>query len=207
MLVADVMTSPAVSIRRGATLEDAIQLLGAAGISALPVVDAELRVVGIISEADVLREPLPPDPRAHLRPQEAISRRDRTVDEVMTVDAVCATTHTDCSDVALALADTGWKSMPVVEEGRLVGMVSRSDILRSLAVPDTVITQAVLGAFAAAGHPEWVAVVRSGHVTIDPPDTNLVEAALATAATVPGVRSVQLGSTEEAPDHEVGREA
>lgn len=207
MLVADVMTSPAVSIRRGATLEDAIQLLGAAGISALPVVDAKLRVVGIISEADVLREPLPPDPRAHLRPQEAISRRDRTVDEVMTVDAVCVTTHTDCSDVALALADTGWKSMPVVEEGRLVGMVSRSDILRSLAVPDTVITQAVLGAFAAAGHPEWVAVVRSGHVTIDPPDTNLVEAALATAATVRGVRSVQLGSAEEAPDHEVGREA
>jgi CBS domain-containing protein len=206
MLVADVMTSPAMSIRRGAPLEDAIRLLGTAGISALPVVDAELRVVGIISEADVLREPLPRDPRAHLWPQEAVPRRDRTVDDVMPVDAVCVTTHTDCSDVALALADTGWKSMPIVEDGRLVGMVSRSDILRSLAVPDKVITQAVLGSFAAAGHPEWVAVVRSGHVTVDPPDSDLAEAALATASTVPGVRSVQLGSTEEGPVHELGRE-
>jgi CBS domain-containing protein len=205
MLVADVMTSPVVSVRRGAPLENAIQLLGAAGISALPVVDAELRVVGIVSEADILREPLPSDPRAHLRPSEATVRRDRTVDDVMTVDAVCVTTHADCSDVALALADTGWKSMPVVQDGRLVGMVSRSDIMRSLAVPDTVITQAVLGAFAAAGHPEWAAVVRSGHVTVDPPDADLAEAALATASTVPGVRSVQLGSVAEGTDHEVGQ--
>ncbi|TPG17953.1 CBS domain-containing protein [Pedococcus bigeumensis] len=206
MLVADVMTSPAVSIRRGAPLEEAIQLLGAARISALPVVDAELRVVGIVSEADILREPLPRDPRAHLWPPEAIVRRDLTVDDVMTDDTVCVTAHTDCSDVALALADTGWKSMPVVEDGHLVGMVSRSDILRSLAVPDEITTQAVLGAFAAAGHPEWVAVVRSGHVTVDPPVTDLGEAALATASTVPGVRSVQLGSPAEDPDHEAGPE-
>ena len=204
MLVADVMTSPAVSLRRGTPLDDAIQLLGAAGISALPVVDGELRVVGIVSEADILREPLPRDPRAHLRPSESTPRRDRTVDDVMTVDAVCVTAHADCSDVALALADTGWKSMPVVADGRLVGMVSRSDILRSLAVPDAVITQAVLGAFAAAGHPEWAAVVSSGHVTVDPPAADLVEAALATASTVPGVRSVQLGSAAEGLDHEVG---
>jgi CBS domain-containing protein len=206
MLVADVMTSPVVSIRPGAPLEDAIQLLGVAGISALPVVDAELRVVGIVSEADILREPLPPDPRAHLWPSGTTVRRDRTVNDVMTVDAVCVTAHTDCSDVALAMADTGWKSMPVVEDGRLVGMVSRSDILHSLAVPDTVIAQAVLGAFAAAGHPEWLAVVRSGHVTVDPPDTDLADAALATASTVPGVRSVQLGSAAEGPDHEAGPE-
>ena len=206
MLVADVMTSPAVSIRRGAPLEDAIQLLGVAGISALPVVDAELRVVGIVSEADILREPLPADPRAHLWPPEAIVRRDLTVNDVMTVDAVCVTAHTDCSDVALALADTGWKSMPVVQDGHLVGIVSRSDILRSLAVPDEITTQAVLGAFAAAGHPEWVAVVRSGHVTVDSPDTDLGEAALATASTVPGVRSVQLRSAAENPDHEAGPE-
>ena len=204
MLVADVMTSPAVSLRRGTPLDDAIQLLGAAGISALPVVDGELRVVGIVSEADILREPLPRDPRAHLRPSESTPRRDRTVDDVMTVDAVCVTAHADCSDVALALADTGWKSMPVVADGRLIGMVSRSDILRSLAVPDAVITQAVLGAFAAAGHPEWAAVVSSGHVTVDPRDADLVDAALATASTVPGVRSVQLGSAADGLDHEVG---
>jgi CBS domain-containing protein len=204
MLVADVMTSPAVSLPRGAPLEEAIQLLGTAGISALPVVDPDQRVVGIVSEADILREPLPRDPRAHLRPSEATLRQDHTVDEVMTVDAVCATPHSDCADVAQALADTGWKSMPVVDDGRLVGMVSRSDILRSLAVPDAVITLAVQRAFAAAGHPEWSAVVHSGHVTVAAPDADSVEAALATASTVPGVRSVQLGPTAEDPDPEEG---
>lgn len=206
MLVADVMTTAVVSIRRGAPIEDAIDLLGTAGVSALPVVDAEQRVVGILSEADILREPLPRDPRAHLRPTELTLPADVTVDEVMTVDAVCVTAHADCSEVALTLADTGWKSMPVVDAGRLVGMISRSDILRSLAVPDTVLTEAVHRAFAQAGHPEWAAVARSGHVTILPRDADSGQAAIATASTVPGVRSVQLGSLGAGPDPAEGRE-
>lgn len=199
MLVADVMTAPVVSITRDRPLEEAIRLLGTAGISALPVVDAQQGVVGILSEADILRQPLPQDPRSHLRPVEPSPLTDLLVEDVMTVDAVCALAHTDCSEVALALADTGWKSMPVVEDGRLVGMVSRSDILRALAVPDALLTQAVLGAFAAAGHPEWVAVVHSGRVTVEPPPPDLVEAALATASTVPGIRSVELGPHPSAP--------
>lgn len=206
MLVADVMTTPVVSIRRGAPIEDAIDLLGTAGVSAIPVVDAEQRVVGILSEADILREPLPRDPRAHLRPTEMALPRERTVDEVMTVDAVCVTAQADASEVALTLADTGWKSMPVVDAGRLVGMVSRSDILRSLAVPDTVLTEAVQRAFAEAGHPEWEAVARSGHVRVVAPEGNSVQAALATASTVPGVRSVQPGSPVAGSDLAKGRE-
>lgn len=205
MLVADVMTTPAVRVRCGAPIEDAIHLLGTTGISALPVVDVEQRVVGILSEADVLREPLPRDPRAHLRPSATALVRDRIVDEVMTVDAVCVTAHTDCSEVSQTLAETGWKSMPVVDDGRLVGMVSRSDILRALAVPDIVIRQAVLSAFAAAGYPEWAAVVSSGHVTIAAPGPGLAEAALATASTVPGVRSVQLGSPAQDADPRMGQ--
>jgi CBS domain-containing protein len=204
MLVSDVMTAPALSVRRGAPLSDAIRLLGSAGISALPVVDDERRVVGVVSEADVLREPLPLDPRAHLRPTEETVSHDRIVDEVMTVDPVCVTRQADCAEVALTLADTGWKSMPVVEDGRLVGVVSRSDILRSLSVPDAALSLAVHAAFAAAGHPEWVAVVRSGHVTVAPPPHDLAEAAIGTASTVPGVRSVQLGPWSQDPDREMG---
>jgi predicted transcriptional regulator len=195
-----------VSLRCGASLDHAIQLLAAAGISALPVVDVDDRVVGILSEADILREPLPRDPRAHLRPSEPTIATDRVVEDVMTVDAVCATAHSDCSDVAQTLADTGWKSMPVVEDGRLVGMVSRSDILRSLAVPDAALAVAIQDAFAAAGHPEWVAVVHSGQVTVVPPEPALSEAALATAATVPGVRSVQLGASVENGSQKTGPE-
>lgn len=196
MLVGDVMTAPALSIPSGATVEDAIRLLGSAGITALPVVDEGNRVVGILSEADILREPLPRDPRAHLRPTGATEPLESLVDDVMTVDPVCVTPHADCADIAQTLADTGWKSLPVVEGRRLVGMVSRSDILRSLAVPDEVVALAVRSAFAAAGHPEWVATVHSGHVTVGAVPSHLTDAALGTAATVPGVRSVGTGPVE-----------
>jgi CBS domain-containing protein len=205
MLVGEVMTAPALSIRADAAIDDAIRLLGTAGVTALPVVDEDERVVGILSEADILREPLPRDPRAHLRPSEATEPQDGLVGDVMTVDPLCVTAHADCADVALTLADTGWKSLPVVEGGgQLVGMVSRSDILRSLAVPDEVVAGAVRSAFDAAGHPEWRATVHSGHVTIDPVPAHLTEAALGTAATVPGVRSARMAATDTAVEGRAG---
>lgn len=193
MLVAEVMTTPAMSIRREAPLTEAIAVLGSQGISAVPVVDERDVVVGILSEADILRQSLPEDPRAHLRPIEPVSALDSVVGEVMTVDPVCVPPHGDCADVAQVLADTGWKSMPVVEDGRLVGMVSRSDILRSLARSDADLTTAVAAAFAAAGHPEWTATVRAGQVYVVCPDADLEAAAVATASTVAGVRGVQPG--------------
>lgn len=192
MLVSDIMSTSVVSIHRDAQLSEAIALLAGRGVSALPVVDPEGRLVGILSEADVLRQSLPRDPRAHLRPTDPAPDREPTVDDVMTVDPVHVTRHGDCADVGQVLADTGWKSMPVVEDGRLVGMVSRSDIVRALAVDDTGLAAALREAFTAAGHPEWVPVVRAGHVTLSPHPGRLAEAALAIASTVAGVRSVQL---------------
>lgn len=194
MLVAEVMTTPAESIRPEATLEDAIAKLGRARISALPVVDSDQRVVGIVSEGDVLRHRLPADPRAHLRPVAPTSAAEPTVDAIMTADPSCATLRQDCADVALTLARRGWKSMPVVDdERRLLGVVSRSDFLRTLSQPDAVLSTAVQSAFAQAGHPEWRATVNDGHVSVNPRVGNLADAALATAATVAGIRSVALG--------------
>ena len=100
-----------------------------------------------------------------------------------------------------------WPSatVPVVEGGgQLVGMVSRSDILRSLAVHDEVVAGALRSAFDAAGHPEWRATVHSGHVTVDPVPAHLTEAALGTASTVPGVRSVRMAPTGTAVDGRAG---
>ncbi|MFC7488586.1 HPP family protein [Knoellia sp. CPCC 206453] len=194
MLVAEVMTTPAESIRSEATLEDAIAKLGRARISALPVVDSDQRVVGIISEGDVLRHRLPADPRAHLRPTAPTSAAEPTIEAIMTADPSCATLRQDCAEVALTLARRGWKSMPVVDdEHRLLGVVSRSDFLRTLSQPDAVLSTAVHCAFAQAGHPEWRATVHDGHVTVNPRVGNLADAAMATAATVAGIRSVALG--------------
>lgn len=197
VLVAEIMTAPAESIHPEAKLEEAIRALGRARISALPVVDQDQHVVGIISEGDVLREQLPADPRAHLRPTAPTSAIEREIQEVMTADPECANSRQDSAEVAITLARHGWKSMPVVdEEGRLVGMVSRSDFLGALSRPDTILADAVHDAFAKAGHPEWRATVRHGHVTVSPRAGHLGDAAMATAATVAGVRSVELGERQ-----------
>ncbi|KGN40703.1 CBS domain-containing protein [Knoellia aerolata] len=193
MLVADVMTSPALSLPLGAPLEEAIAILGRSRISSLPVVDEHGVVVGIVSEGDVLRDQLPRDPRAHLRASLPTLARDRTVDDLMTADPRCVTSATDSSEVAQTLAAKGWKSMPVVDDGgHLVGVVSRSDILRAMAVPDVELVAAIQQALAEAGLPEVTASVTGGHVTVHPDRSDLGPAAMAVAATVPGIRSVQL---------------
>ncbi|MEO7270087.1 MAG: CBS domain-containing protein [Knoellia sp.] len=198
MLISDLMTSTVESIRREATLEEAITELGRARVSALPVVDRDHRVVGIISEGDVLRQGLPADPRAHLRPVRPTWAVERAVHEVMTPNPQCATARQDSAEVALTLARRGWKSMPVIdEESRLLGMVSRSDFLRELSQPDAEVATAVHDAFVTAGHPEWHATVNHGHVVVDSSGDGLAVAAVATAATVPGIRSVELPSETE----------
>ena len=191
MLVADLMTTPAVSIRADAPVEDAVALLGARHISTVPVVDSEEKVIGIVSEADVLRQRLPADPRAQLRPAAVVDAPERAGSDVMSANPTCVSPHTDGAEAAQIMVRSGWKSLPVVDDsGRLRGVVSRSDIVHSMTRPDREVQEAVVHAFAQAGHPEWTASVRAGHVTVSRGD-GPVQAALAVAATIEGVRSVR----------------
>ncbi|KQU68807.1 CBS domain-containing protein [Phycicoccus sp. Root101] len=167
MLVRELMTVPAHSVRTGSTLELAIQLLARAKLSALPVVDADHRVVGIVSEADILRLHLTPDPRAHLRPMEIEAGPwPRLVDEVMTPDPVTVLETSDVAELGQLLADTGWKSVPVTRDRVLVGMVSRSDILQSMTTSDSVIRRHLTREFAALGRARWSVSVAEGEVTV-----------------------------------------
>jgi CBS-domain-containing membrane protein len=192
MLVRELMTSPPTSLRAGSRLEAAVQLLAGQHISAVPVVDPYGHVVGIISEADILRERIAPDPRAHLRPvEEPAEAWHRLVDDVMTPDPVTVQETSDVGHVADVLADTGWKSLPVVNGRRLVGVISRSDLLRALTTPDLAIEERVSDEFAQIGREEWHVEVAEGVVTLRGPmpgrETRL---ATAIAETAPGVRRV-----------------
>ena len=192
MLVRELMTSPATSLRAGSRLEAAVQVLAAQHISAVPIVDAHDRVVGIVSEADILRERIAPDPRASLRPVDQPDEPwHRLVDDVMTPDPVTVQENSDAGRVADLLADTGWKSLPVVNGLRLVGVVSRSDLLHALATPDIEIEERIADEFAQIGREEWRVEVAEGVVTLRGPLPGR-EARLATAMaeTAPGVRRV-----------------
>ncbi len=202
MLVDEIMTAPAHSLPSGSSLESAIQLLARAKVSSLPVVDAELRVMGILSEADILRVHLAPDPRAQMRP--VISPDDPwpdTVNEVMTPDPVTVRESADVAELGQLLADTGWKSVPVTREGRLVGMASRSDILRALTTSDSSIRRRLSHDFAAVGFGGWSVSSHEGQVTVSGTNGDH-EARLAEvmASTVHGVRRVVVTHDAEAID-------
>ncbi len=192
MLVRDIMTSPARYVRSGGSFEDVIAMLVEAEISSVPVVDADLRVVGIMTEADVLRVGLQPDSRATLIPRSAPPAPwPEAVDEVMTGDPCTVRPTSDVADVAALMGEHGWKSLPVVDQDVLVGVVSRSDILRTLHTSDQEILRSVSSAMTESGHPEWSVAVALGLVSISGPlDRRDEQLATSTASAIPGVRRV-----------------
>lgn len=201
MLVRELLTRDVVHVRDTSALDAAVRVLAEQRLSALPVVDATGRVVGILSEADVLRLHLSADPRAHLRPVADAPAEPwpATVLEVMSPDPVVAHEGSDVAEVARVLADTGWKSLPVVDgQHALVGMVSRSDVIRELSTRDADIRLRVVRELAQLDRPRWTVSVARGVVTVSGVrggrDARL---AAAVAATVPGVRDVVVQGTDE----------
>ena len=200
MLVREIMTSPAYSVDEGASLEEALQRLVTGRVTSLPVVDKGGRVVGIISEADVLHEHLMADPRAHLRlvPQRA-ETLPTTVGQVMTVNPHTVREGNDVAELARTFAETSWKSVPVVRDDVLLGVVSRSDVIRAMARPDSEISADVLKAFAEIGEQSWHAEVRVRvvHITGTASDRER-SAATSIAQAILGVRSVAVPPASEA---------
>ena len=201
MLVRELMVTAVASVGAESSLAEAVRLLAARRVSALPVVDEARRVVGILSEADVLRLQIAEDPRAHLAPTPPPHPWPATVSAVMTPDPVTAHTGSDVSLVALTMADTGWKSLPVVDEqDRLVGMVSRSDVIAALSTSDEEIRVRVAHDLDQLGRGGWTVAVRNGVVSIHGV-VSRKDAALATAVatTVRGVRRVDVQVPQSSP--------
>ena len=193
MLVREVMTSPAVTVSEQTTVREALRLLDRFNITSLPVVDDSGAVRGVVSEADLVRETLIPDPRAHMVPPEvAEDAPARVVADVMTRHAI---TVSEVADLAIAvdlLTSTSVKSVPVVRRGRVVGVLSRRDVVRVLARDDARIAAEVADLFHADGM-DWLADVDDGVVTVSGPSTDPEQRlARALAGTVPGVVAVRV---------------
>ncbi len=138
MQARDVMTHEVVTVGPATSATDAAGVMAERGFAALPVVDADRRLVGIVAEADVLRDRLPQDPRLHLRHEQGTPRaapgplvRDVMTEVVRTVESTA-----DLADIARLLVDERLRSVPVLDRDRLIGIVSRRDVLRVLARPD-----------------------------------------------------------------------
>jgi CBS domain-containing protein len=199
----DVMTRQVVTVGPDTSAKYAAEVLAERGFAALPVVDGDDRLVGIVAEADLLRDRLPEDPRLHLRRDEASPEGHPSllVRGVMTPRVQSVDATADVADVARLFVDERLRSVPVLDGGRLVGIVSRRDLLRTLIRPDEEIRHDVLrlveGYTGELG--SWSVTVSEGVATIQrtrgvsEPSVAVEERALtALARTVGGVVGVRL---------------
>jgi CBS domain-containing protein len=195
MLVREVMSSPVVTVGPRTPVKQAVRLLDEYQITAMPVVDEEGRLVGVVSEADVLRDALPPDRRAHDRLVElAAPPVHLVVTDVMTHLPMSVGPDDDLVDAVELMVDTQVKSLPVVSSGRVVGMVSRRDVIAVLARQDGLIEAEVDEALREAGV-ECVVEVDDGLVILrDGDDPERMHVAQVIASRIPGVVGVSIGS-------------
>ncbi|GAA4196985.1 CBS domain-containing protein [Microbispora amethystogenes] len=193
MLVHEIMTAPVVTVRRTATIRQAVRLLYEQDITAAPVVERPGRMVGIVSEMDLLRGEFETDPRAFLRPEALpTGRPPALVEEVMTPRVATVGDGADVMDLLDLMITTGVKSVPVVRDDDLVGIVSRRDLMGLLVQGDERIRDDVLAALRdCAETAAFGAAVRGGVVELyGPGDERAARIAEMVVRTVPGVAGV-----------------
>ncbi|WP_433501406.1 CBS domain-containing protein [Sphaerimonospora sp. CA-214678] len=159
--VRDVMTRQVASVNGSTPFRDIAEVLVAHEVSAVPVVDGEGHVIGVVSEADLLRKEEFRDQyyREGYRPPLLARLRDLTIRsgagaeekalgetaaELMTAPAVTTRPYTSVVSAARVMAERGIKRLPVVDdEGRLEGVVSRHDLVKVFAQSDDEIAQEI----------------------------------------------------------------
>jgi CBS domain-containing protein len=144
MNAADVMTRNVVSVGRDTAVREAIRLMLDSQVSGLPVVDEDGRVVGILTEGDLLRRSETGTERHH-RPwlqvlmgpgrmaDEYVRTHARKVGEIMTHEVACVNEDTPLAEVVDLMERRRIKRLPVLQGDVLVGIISRADLIRALA--------------------------------------------------------------------------
>jgi CBS domain-containing protein len=135
MKVGEIMTTGAASVRSDASLAEAARIMVDHRVSGLPVVDERGALIGIITEGDFL----PNDTRRRANPFDSLREggvaanlRTQKVVDVMTADPVATDVETPLEDAIDQMQRLGVKRLPVMRDGRIVGILSRADILTAL---------------------------------------------------------------------------
>jgi CBS domain-containing protein len=149
MRAMDVMTTNVITVEPNTSVQELATLLSERGISGVPVVDRDSRLVGIVTEGDLLhRTETGTERRIQRRrsrwldgfasDQEAardyVKAHGRIVREIMTPEVISVSDTTELADIATLLETKRIKRVPVLRDGKLVGIVSRANLVRALAM-------------------------------------------------------------------------
>jgi CBS domain-containing protein len=118
MIARDIMTRTVYTIRPEASAQEAARLLDQQRISGAPVVDGDGRLIGMVTEADIISK---------------VNREGLRVADIMSHELIIVSEETPLEEIAALLSERKIKRVPVVENGRLVGIVSRADIVHAVA--------------------------------------------------------------------------
>jgi predicted transcriptional regulator len=175
------MTKTVVSVLPTATVTQTASTMTNRGFTALPVVNDAGELIGIVTEADVIRNRYPDNPSEPVR---------ETAGDVMTSPVVGVNHDADVSIIARAMLTTQRRCMPIVDGSTLVGVVTRGDIVRALARTDADIAADIRRNLRVLGEQSrWTVQVSNGDVAItdmfhDASDRAVVQVL---AEAVPGV--------------------
>jgi CBS-domain-containing membrane protein len=204
--VAEIMSRPVITVTPDTGIKTAAQLLVQHAISALPVVDSKGRLVGILSEADLLPMETRADPRTQATPlAPTAGSTPQIVAEIMTRNVVVITADCQVSQAARIMLEAGVKRVPVVKGRAVVGIVSRRDLVRVIARRDHDIeaeTISRLGEQGLGTAPGAVSV-SNGVATIQIDDQGSGRRlAESIALTVPGVLEVRFVTASPGAKHD-----
>src|SRR5579883_2692822 len=213
MRAQDVMTTEVVTVTPETSVQDLARLMSERGISGVPVMEGD-RLVGIVSEGDLLHRAETGTERRTARrrwrwfdgsPAEAareyVKAHGRKVGEIMTRAVITVDAEADLAEVARVLETNRIKRVPVLRAGRLVGIISRANLVRALAAAEESDDRAIRARLLAElNGREWARVwpedivVKDGvvHLWLSDDRSEDERAALRVAAeNVPGVRRVE----------------
>lgn len=215
MKASDIMTRRVITVARDASILEAVRLMLQNRISGLPVVDDKGRLVGMVTEGDFLRRAETSTERRRSRwiefligpgrlADEYVHAHGRKVDEVMTSEPHIVSSDTPLERVVEVMQRRHVKRLPVVDDGRLVGIISRANLLHALAslgrdLPTTTANDSEIRErlLAELADKPWSparlnVVVRNGEVELSGViiDERGREAIMVAAENVPGVKVV-----------------
>lgn len=126
MIASDIMTRKVYTIHPEASAQEAAQLLSQHRISGVPVVNADNKIIGMVTEADIISK---------------LHREGLLVSDIMTNEVISIGEDTPVGEIAMLLTERKIKRVPVISDDKLIGIVSRGDIVHAVAEGHLIIRQ------------------------------------------------------------------